>query len=126
MHRGTGLEAAIPGAFGKTGTTQNYRDAIFVGYVDNLVVGVWVGNDDNSAMRGVVGGGEPAIIWRRFMTAALGRNAPPPEAEEIPLEVDDLGLPIVDPNALVPDPSIAPEEPPPPVEPPATPEPSVN
>ena len=126
VHRGTGLEAAIPGAFGKTGTTQNYRDALFVGYVGDLVVGVWVGNDDNSAMRGVVGGGEPAIIWRRFMTAALGRNAPPRKVEEIPPELDDLGQPIVDPNAPVPDPLIAPEEPPPPVEPPATPEPSVN
>jgi membrane peptidoglycan carboxypeptidase len=80
VHRGTGVEAAIPGAFGKTGTTQNYRDAIFVGYVGDLVVGVWVGNDDNSAMRGVVGGGLPARIWREVVTYAVARDAPPPPA----------------------------------------------
>jgi penicillin-binding protein 1A len=50
-HRGTGLEAAIEGAYGKTGTTQNYHDALFVGYVDDLVVGVWVGNDDERRRR---------------------------------------------------------------------------
>jgi penicillin-binding protein 1A len=71
-------------------------------------------------MHGVVGGGEPAIIWRQFMTAALGRVAPPPPpVEEIPVEFDDLGLPIVDPAApVVPVPSIPPTEPqpaPPPV-----------
>ncbi len=99
VHRGTGLEAAIPGAFGKTGTTQNYRDALFIGYIDDLVVGVWLGNDDNSAMNGVVGGGEPAIIWREFMQSALGRTAAPPKVEEIPAELDDLGLPLTDPAA---------------------------
>lgn len=90
-HRGTGLEAAIPGAFGKTGTTQDYHDAIFVGYVDDLVVGVWLGNDDNSSMNGVVGGGEPAKIWKAFMLSALGRDVAP-IVEEDPLE--DLGLPL--------------------------------
>jgi penicillin-binding protein 1A len=120
VHRGTGLEAAIPGAFGKTGTTQNYRDALFVGYVDDLVIGVWVGNDNNSAMHGVVGGGEPAIIWRQFMISALGRAAPPPpKAQEIPVEFDDLGLPIVDPAVPgVPAPA------PPPVEPEPAPSPA--
>ncbi|WP_454759487.1 transglycosylase domain-containing protein [Caulobacter segnis] len=88
-HRGTGLEAAIPGAFGKTGTTQDYHDALFVGYVDDLVVGVWVGNDDNSSMNGVVGGGEPAKIWKAFMLAALGRQVAP-TVEVDPME--DLGL----------------------------------
>jgi len=90
-HRGTGLEAAIEGAYGKTGTTQDYHDALFVGYVDDLVVGVWVGNDDNSSMNGVVGGGEPAKIWKAFMLSALGRNVAP-VVEEDPL--DDLGLPL--------------------------------
>jgi penicillin-binding protein 1A len=71
--RGTGIEAAIDGAFGKTGTTQDYRDALFVGYVDDLVIGVWVGNDDNSAMNGVVGGGEPAKIWKRWRRRATTR-----------------------------------------------------
>ncbi|PHY22088.1 transglycosylase domain-containing protein [Caulobacter sp. BP25] len=90
-HRGTGVEAAIEGAYGKTGTTQNYHDAIFVGYVDDLVVGVWVGNDDNSPMNGVVGGGEPAKIWKAFMLSALGRDVSLRPAED-PLE--DLGLPL--------------------------------
>ncbi len=90
-HRGTGLEAAIEGAYGKTGTTQDYHDALFVGYVDDLVVGVWVGNDDNSSMNGVVGGGEPAKIWKAFMLSALGRNVAP-VVQEDPL--DDLGLPL--------------------------------
>ncbi|KQV56867.1 MULTISPECIES: transglycosylase domain-containing protein [unclassified Caulobacter] len=90
-HRGTGLEAAIEGAYGKTGTTQDYHDALFVGYVDDLVVGVWVGNDDNSSMNGVVGGGEPAKIWKAFMLSALGRPAVAAPVED-PLE--DLGLPL--------------------------------
>jgi penicillin-binding protein 1A len=88
-HRGTGLEAAIDGAFGKTGTTQDYHDALFVGYVDDLVVGVWVGNDDNSSMNGVVGGGEPAKIWKAFMLSALNRPVTAAPVED-PLE--DLGL----------------------------------
>jgi penicillin-binding protein 1A len=90
-HRGTGLEAAIAGAYGKTGTTQNYHDALFVGYVDDLVVGVWLGNDNNSPMNGVVGGGEPAKIWKAFMLSALGRPVSAP-VEVDPLE--DLGLPL--------------------------------
>jgi penicillin-binding protein 1A len=64
--RGTGIEAAIPGAFGKTGTSQDSRDALFLGYVGDLVIGVWVGNDDNSPMNGVVGGGLPAKIWKAW------------------------------------------------------------
>lgn len=57
-------------AYGKTGTSQDFRDAWFVGFAGNLVVGVWVGNDDNSSMRGVTGGNMPATIWRTFMSAA--------------------------------------------------------
>lgn len=90
-HRGTGLEAAIEGAYGKTGTTQDYHDALFVGYVDDLVVGVWVGNDDNSSMNGVVGGGEPAKIWKAFMLSALGRSVAAPAQEDL---LEDLGLPL--------------------------------
>lgn len=89
VHRGTGIEAAIPGAFGKTGTTQNYRDAIFVGYVGDLVVGVWVGNDDNAPMRGVVGGGLPARIWREFMTYAVNRSGRQARVETAPVAADD-------------------------------------
>ncbi len=84
-----------------------------MGYVGDLVVGVWVGNDDNSAMHGVVGGGEPAIIWRQFMTAALGRAAsPPPPLEGVPVEGEDPGLVVVDPEAPIGDPLTPPPEPP--------------
>ncbi len=73
---GTGRAARLPiAAFGKTGTTQDSRDALFVGFAgtgeDALVVGIWVGNDDNSPMRGVSGSGLPALMWRDFMSAAL-------------------------------------------------------
>jgi penicillin-binding protein 1A len=68
---GTGRSAALSGfAAGKTGTSQNYRDAWFIGFNDALVVGVWLGNDDNTPMNGVVGGGLPASIWKQFITKA--------------------------------------------------------
>ncbi|WP_340318070.1 transglycosylase domain-containing protein [Rhizorhabdus argentea] len=70
-NQGTGRGAAlgIP-SFGKTGTTQNHRDALFVGFAGGLITGVWVGNDDDTPMRGVTGGSLPAAIWARFMGAA--------------------------------------------------------
>jgi len=69
---GTGVKAKLPvAAFGKTGTTQDERDAIFVGFAGDLVVGVWVGNDDNSPMKGVIGSTIPAQMWREFMIEAL-------------------------------------------------------
>ena len=72
IDRGTGRAArlSVP-AFGKTGTTQDHRDAMFIGFAGDLVVGVWVGNDDNSPMKGVTGGGVPARIWRDFTGRAL-------------------------------------------------------
>src|SRR6187551_269151 len=78
VNRGTGRAAmlSVPN-FGKTGTTQDHRDALFVGYAGGLVVGVWVGNDDNTPMPGVTGGGLPARIWKDFMSQALrDRSAP--------------------------------------------------
>ena len=68
---GTGKHAAIgrPAA-GKTGTSQNYRDAWFVGFTPQLVTGVWFGNDDGSPMKRVTGGGLPARTWAVFMGAA--------------------------------------------------------
>ncbi len=66
---GTGRGAAIPNhpAAGKTGTTQDYHDAWFVGYTTDYVAGVWVGNDDSSPMRNVTGGTLPADIWKGVM-----------------------------------------------------------
>jgi penicillin-binding protein 1A len=70
---GTGRRAAlrVP-TFGKTGTSQENRDALFVGFAGDLVVGVWVGRDDNRSLgKNVSGGTTPAQIWRSFMTSAL-------------------------------------------------------
>ena len=109
INRGTGEAAELPIAnFGKTGTTQNYRDALFVGYAGDLVVGVWIGNDDNSPLDRVTGGGLPARIWKDFMRSALSLPAPRPsaapdpegpvqpldieEGEEIPLGEDGTSL----------------------------------
>ena len=79
MTSGTGRSAAIAGRdlAGKSGTTSDYKDAWFVGYTGGFVTAVWVGKDDNTAMRGVTGGSSPAAIWKGFMEAALPRlNAP--------------------------------------------------
>ena len=65
---GTGKEANIGRtAAGKTGTSQDYRDAWFIGYSEGLTVGVWVGRDDNRPMRKITGGSIPAKIWGEFM-----------------------------------------------------------
>ncbi len=72
---GTGRNAALPAeigpAHGKTGTSQNFRDAWFIGFSGPIVAGVWLGNDDGAPMRGITGGGAPAAIWRDFMSRAL-------------------------------------------------------
>ena len=75
---GTARHADLPGwaAAGKTGTSQDFRDAWFVGYTAHLVAGVWLGNDDNSPTRKAVGGGLPVEIWSRFMKAAHQGVAP--------------------------------------------------
>ena len=100
MTSGTGRAAAIAGRdiAGKTGTTSDYKDAWFVGYTGGFVTAVWVGKDDNTAMRGVTGGSSPAAIWRGFMEVALPRlNAPAipngpamPEGWEPPSPVENL------------------------------------
>lgn len=92
-NEGTGRAAALKlPTFGKTGTTQDNRDAIFVGFAGDLVTAVWVGNDDNRPLPGVAGGGLPARIWRDFMTAAVNSapaGAPIRRRMEPPLVVPD-------------------------------------
>jgi penicillin-binding protein 1A len=75
VRSGTGKGAAIgrPVA-GKTGTSQDHRDAWFVGYTGDLVAGVWVGRDDAKPMKGITGGGLPAEIWARFMRGAFRKK----------------------------------------------------
>ena len=75
---GTGHRAAlwVP-TFGKTGTTQENRDALFVGFAGDLVVGVWVGRDDNKSLGKVSGGTVPAEIWHSFMASALSIDHSP-------------------------------------------------
>lgn len=107
---GTAHKAELPGwpAAGKTGTSQDFRDAWFVGYTAHLVTGVWLGNDDNTPMKKVTGGSLPVEIWSRYMrdahqsvpVAALpsvpstgffgglfggGDAAPPPPSQGVPM-----------------------------------------
>jgi penicillin-binding protein 1A len=108
---GTARKAELPGwqAAGKTGTSQDWRDAWFVGYTSYLVAGVWLGNDDGEPTKKVSGGNLPVEIWSRFMKAALqgvpvaglplgdGRNSPAaaPEPAPPPLPVAEaVGAPL--------------------------------
>lgn len=77
VQTGTGQRGELGGrqAAAKTGTSQEWRDAWFVGYTADFVTGVWVGNDDNSSMNKVVGGSIPASIWKAYMSEAH-RNKP--------------------------------------------------
>jgi penicillin-binding protein 1A len=100
IREGTGQSAALAvDAYGKTGTSQNNRDALFIGFAGDLVVGVWIGNDDNTPLKGMTGGGVPARVWRDFMSAAVrgARPAAPPRiakpVEELPV---DLNMPLGD------------------------------
>jgi len=87
IEHGTGKSAVLPPrpAAGKTGTTQDYRDAWFIGYTAGLVAGVWLGNDDNTPMNKVTGGSLPAQTWRRFMlTATQGMPIRPLPSGQLP------------------------------------------
>ncbi|HEX7857098.1 MAG TPA: transglycosylase domain-containing protein [Sphingobium sp.] len=99
---GTGHRAALHTAtFGKTGTTQDNRDALFVGYAGGLVTAVWVGNDDNSPLPGVSGGGLPARIWRDIMVSAVENGDVRREQTTVPAtDVEDATNAIL--NATIP------------------------
>lgn len=73
VRRGTGFKANLGGrpAAGKTGTSQDYKDAWFIGFTPQLVTGVWVGNDDNKSMKKITGGMTPSQIWHDFMMHAM-------------------------------------------------------
>ncbi|OBZ97104.1 penicillin-binding protein [Pararhizobium polonicum] len=80
VEHGTGKAARLKGwqAAGKSGTTQSFRDALFVGFTSNLTTGVWFGNDDGKSMKKVTGGGLPAKAWHDYMTAAHEGLPPSP------------------------------------------------
>jgi len=75
---GTAKKADIPGwdLAGKTGTSQDFRDAWFVGFSATLVTGVWLGNDDGESTKKVSGGNLPGEIWKAYMTTALKGQTP--------------------------------------------------
>jgi penicillin-binding protein 1A len=86
MNSGTGGRARLDDreAAGKTGTTQSARDAWFVGFTSDYVVGVWMGYDDNSPLTGVTGGGLPAEIWHEVMVRINEGQPAKPLLTEIP------------------------------------------
>jgi penicillin-binding protein 1A len=99
INQGTGRAAKLGiKAYGKTGTSQDSRDALFIGFAGDLVVGVWVGNDDNTPLKGITGGGLPARIWRDFMAQSVKGAGPRPKPKPVPLPdptgpVEPLDLP---------------------------------
>jgi penicillin-binding protein 1A len=79
VRSGTGKAARLDRpAAGKTGTSQDSRDAWFVGFTGDYVAGVWLGNDDDAPMHKVTGGGDPAVLWRQVMLAAHAGLPPAP------------------------------------------------
>jgi penicillin-binding protein 1A len=98
INQGTGKKAKLPiFAAGKTGTTQNYRDAWFIGWTNKYVAAVWVGNDNDKPMNKVGGGGLPAEIWREIMLTTVkdtpaggGYEAADFETSSAP-ETDEIG-----------------------------------
>ena len=102
MVGGSGAKANIQGweVGGKTGTTQDFRDAWFVGFTARLVTAVWVGNDDNSPMKRVYGGGLPAEIWAKYMRGAHQGLQPAPLPGGLwrggPRSIFDEGAPVAE------------------------------
>jgi penicillin-binding protein 1A len=91
---GTGRRADLPGwpVAGKTGTSQDFRDAWFIGFTSQVVAGVWLGNDDNTPTKKITGGGLPVEIWSQFMKTAHKGKAP------TDLPGDGVGAAIAAPN----------------------------
>jgi penicillin-binding protein 1A len=91
---GTGRGAAIAGheAAGKTGTTQDFHDAWFIGFTKDYVTTVWVGNDDATPMKSVTGGSLPATIWRQVMTTAEKGLPSSPLDKSEPQPPVDVGI----------------------------------
>lgn len=103
---GTGQKALLKDrpAGGKTGTSQDFRDAWFLGYVNGLTAGVWLGNDDNSPTKKATGGSVTAVVWNRFMTRATAglpvRPLPGVELAPPPTLDPALGTPVADADGL--------------------------
>ena len=105
---GTGTKARFDGQDmgGKTGTSQDYRDAWFVGYTPYLVTGVWMGNDDNTPTKKVTGGSLPALVWRDIMQQAhrgmpeLPLPGQPSPASEPDMQVSDVNE-VIEPSPQV-------------------------
>ncbi len=100
---GTGKNARIgrPAA-GKTGTSQNYRDAWFVGYTADYISGVWIGNDNADPMKQLTGGGLPAKTWARVMKAVHGSatQKPLPVGQDSASQMDQRINPALDSDAV--------------------------
>ncbi len=115
---GTGTKARFDGQDigGKTGTSQDYRDAWFIGYTPYLITGVWMGNDDNTPTKKVTGGSLPALVWHDIMQQAhqgmpeLSLPGREPEADQPEVQVSDVDVnDVIEPAPQVAKPTLQPD-----------------